>query len=206
MPASELPPTEPLVSATIPPAVEALKFNGAVSPEQARQFDDVIGSRLMGLSRQSELTSEEASFVGTVADLGARTVSVLLERTELPTGDSRFDEAAQGFAKASSTFLNQRGYSGEDRAALFDGFGVDKPATRHALAIFTGASPSAQDPAMRGSIEDCAQSAVTMFGSIVAASGGIELNEYVAGNLQAIVRQYDRMEQPVAERPAPLGV
>jgi len=76
--------------------------------------------------------------------------------------------------------------------------GVDFPDVTRALSGVTGGAVGAsiaEKPHLRPNVEDFANSAVMAFGEMVEANGGqLEVDEYLAGNLQNMLAHYEKME------------
>jgi hypothetical protein len=162
--------------------------------------------RSLMIKPDNELTDNERSFIGTVADLGSRTISYALEKypgLELPK-DEEFSEAAKGYSRAALRLFQTRskaetGNTQLDEATMEElrAFGSEVAPTTRILNKVTGTIHDVgQDgEEARVLVEDFAGNAVTMLDKLSAVNPRIDADAYIKDNLDSITAQMQRAQQ-----------
>lgn len=160
------------------PAAGDIRTGVRASGEQLGEFADIIGSRIAELSRKPELTKTEATFIDRTMDLAVRSVIYTHERFGIPIPESENTVAtAQGIA----------GLQGSAPAPQDIVYGL------HSI---TGSMYSLRDKsAYRTPIENIAYGSLHMLGEMADTADGLQVDQYLEGNLQNIVAHFEQTEQ-----------
>jgi hypothetical protein len=170
---------------------EAGEFSrGAViNAEQAKKLGDIFSVKVTELSRKADLTDTEKTFLDNVVDVGTRNL-VVRPGTQLPTDGSNARElikaAAHMYRESSQAWpLQHEVSSSQDMHEVMNGL------TGNAVDL-------RRYPHLRTPVEDYAMHIMPFFGEVVSQNGGMELDDYVSGNLKYLLSQYEMVEQQPA--------
>lgn len=153
--------------------------NGAfVSGEQLRQFGDIIGGKVIELSRKQDLTDGEKTFIDRTMDLSVRSVIYANERLGIPIPES------ENTVTVVEGIADLQGSAPSPRDIVYG------------LHTLTGSAYSLRTtPDARVPIEEIARGAVQLFGEMGELAGGIHMDAYLEGNLQNIAGHMEHMQQ-----------
>lgn len=154
-----------------------------ISAEQAMALGRIFEAKIAYLSRRRNLTHQEINFLSRTAELGARNVAYLYD-----TYPARLSEglAAELTSRADTWVNHARGVTSSS---------PDVPSAMERLARNSVQVSLSTNPYLRPNAEDFASAAVKAFGDLVDANGGqLEVDEYLAGNLQNMIAHYEKAE------------
>lgn len=148
------------------------------------------------LSRKKELTRDEASFVSRLAVLGSRTMGYTLssKNAKFPMGES-FVESTKEYMKAATQIFEYEEVLDEKLRDDLRAAPHDSRKFVEVMERFSGLSPSAGNPDIRGPVEDCAMAVDVMLGEFMAQNSEMKVDSYMEGNLNNIADHYDKVVQ-----------
>lgn len=142
----------------------------------------------MSIGNRAELTVRDATFIDTVTDLGARNIIYCLEYGQLspPRDDMRIDDLLTKAHKSPKHHQPESivpGLSAHDRIL-------------HGLRGLTGGNAGVRSyPHLSTHAQGFAATVMPFFGSMVAENvNGLQVDRYLAGNLQTLLAQYELHE------------
>lgn len=150
-----------------------------ITGEQARQFGDIVSAKVAALSRRESLTPSQQTFIDTTMNLAARTI-VYLDRKGVRIQDTQTAEIVARDNAALLGLPERVGFAG--LSAQFEEIAANPDMSmRH-------------NPTLRSRVEDVAMNSMSLMGEMIAKNGGADIDDYLAGNLQAIIGQYENVD------------
>ncbi len=154
------------------PEAGEIRQGTRLSAESALAFGGIMASKILALSRETVITPDQATFIDTTLNLSARTLGWMYEHG----------------AVASDTPTARQ-------VCRYLGILQKKPLEPSDLPmalpyVADGSSPEysmRETPYARANVEDAAMNIMHLFGETVAAAGGVSVDEYMAGNLRAMI-------------------
>lgn len=168
-----------------------------ITPEQARQLDHLLTDKILALSRNNTLSEREISLIGSVTDMTARNIQYGVDKgiLKLPNPDNtRYAEGANLAWKSTSHIAREKHTTAGDWPTNEE-FATDPNTLSRTLSTVTGVGGFQNMPHLRANFEDAAIGTTKMFTEMVVASGGLDVDRYMEGNISNMLAQYEMVEQ-----------
>lgn len=171
------------------PETGEVKAGSKLTGEQVAKLGEVFSTKITQLSRKEALTQREATFVDTVADIASRSIVWTL--------GSRGLKAPQGTATepvVDSALRVMDSWPMPRPLNVGMGHVTSSAVVRTFEQLTGGAVGLRQRPELRPQIEDMAQGLMPYLGEIAKENDGIVVDDYLQGNLQYLLAQYEMTE------------
>lgn len=168
-----------------------------ISPEQARQLDQLITDKILGLSHAETLDEREESLIGAVMDMTARNIQYGVEKglLKVPAPDNaRYAEGANLAWKSTSHIAREK-QTAPTEWPTNEAFATHPNTLVRTLSTVTGVGGFHNTSHLRANFEDAAMGTTRMFTEMVVASGGLDVDRYMEGNISHMLAQYEVVEQ-----------